>query len=182
MFVLLLAAVALGAPRLAHGQAIGDIESLVARGRYTDARAALGNWLARHPRNQVGTPDEHARALMLSGRLAASPAAALDAYLAVALGYPTSDHAPVALLRLGQGLLATGEVERAMGYLERLVRDYPNASDRIDAMIWLARAQRAAGGDASACATVRDAATLRTDDAEARALLRHEEALACSDE
>ncbi len=177
---LVVAATAL-APRVAHAQELADIETLVARGRFTDARAALDRWRDAHPRNAGGTTsDAHAHALLLEGRLATDSRAAEDAYLALALGYPTSQHAPTALLRLGQGLLATGDPERARGYLERLVRDYPEADRRAEGMLWLGRAQRAVGRDVLACATVRDARTLRATRAETAELLQSEERLACA--
>lgn len=168
-------------PCRTHAQDLARIDTLIAHGHFTDARGSLADWLALHPAaTNNATADEQAHALMLTGRLASDASDANDAYLALVLGYPTSAHAAPALLRLGQGLLATGEHERARGYLERLVRDYPNATDRGAALLWLARAQRAAGRASSACTTVRDALTLQALDNATAALLQSEEPLACA--
>ena len=163
-------------PQTLHAQELDRIESLMLRGRFTDARSALTLWKEQNPR---AAADEQAHALLLTAQLATDVEAATEAYLSLALTYPTSQHAPTALLRLAQGLLTTGEAERARVYLERLVRDYPNASDRAHAMLWLARAERASGRDAAACATVRDARTLTTTEA-TRDLLAAEELRACA--
>lgn len=179
----LAAALAAGAllPSATRAQDLADIEALVARGRFTDARASLEQWREQHPRNSRGTSaDEQAFALLLTGRLASDAAAAEDAYLELALAYPTSSHTPAALLRLGQGLLASEKPERARGYLERLVRDYPNAAERAAGMLWLARAQRTTGRVTLACTTVRDARALRDTRAETAELLQHEERMACA--
>ena len=143
----------------ASAQDLDRVEALLLRGRLTDARRSLALWQEQNPRAPT---DQQARALLLSAQLATDASSAADADLALALTYPTSRYAPVALLRLGQGLLAAQEPERARGYLERLVRDYPNAPDRAEAMLWLARAERATGRGSAACATLRNAATLET--------------------
>lgn len=165
----------------AAAQELARVDSLVAHGRFTEARAALARWHEQHPRTDRATPpDERAHALMLDGRLALDATAAHDAYLALALGYPASPHTPAALLRLGQGMLATGEPERARGYLERLALDYPNAAVRPEGLLWLARAQRATGRAAAACATARNAMGIQPLSNETAQLLRAEAAL-CTD-
>jgi len=174
--LLALLVLVLALPRPAHAQGLDHIESLLLRGRLTDARSALSLWKKENPRAEAA---QQAHALLLSGQLATDVASAMDAWLALALTYPTSPHAPTALLRLGQGLTATGEAERARGYLERLVRDYPNAPDRAAAMLWLARAQRATGRDAAACTTLREAGTLQTT-AETSALIEADVSRACA--
>lgn len=182
---LLLALLALstlaGSSGSAHAQDLARVDTLLASGRFTEARNTLERWRAAHPRNsRDASPDLHARALLLEGRIASDPDAALDAYLSLVLGYPTAAEAPHALLLLGQGLLATGQPERARGYLERRVRDYPAAARRAEALLWLARAQVRTARIADACATLREAEAARTADADLRALLAHEQAQACS--
>lgn len=167
-------------PNDAHAQDLTRIDTLIAHGRFTDARASLAEWQTAHATTADAPADEQAYALMLTGRLATDARDANDAYLALVLGYPTSAHTAPALLRLGQGLVATGEPERARGYLERLVRDYPNATDRGQALLWLARAQRATGRNAAACTTVRDALGFTTLDDATAALLQYEEPIACA--
>lgn len=178
-----LTVVALALPALipddAYAQDLTRVDTLIAHGRFTDARASLAEWQAAHPTTDNATADDQAHALMLSGRLASDANDANDSYLALVLGYPTSAYAANALLRLGQGLIATGDAERARGYLERLVRDYPNATDRGAALLWLARAQHAAGRAAAACTTVHDALALPALDSATAALLQYEEPIAC---
>ena len=176
LFALLLPLVLLAMPRSSQAQELDRIESLLLRGRITDARAALAQW---HEQSSNAPSEQQAHAMMLRGQLATNVADATDAYLALALTYPTSHYAPLALLRLSQGLLASGEPERARGYLERLVRDYPNAADRAEAMLWLARAERATGREAASCRTLQAAATLQTR-AETEALIDADEERACA--
>ena len=179
VMLLLVAALATAMP--ARAQELTSVDSLVMQGRFTEARATLARWHERHPRSDRTTPaTERAHALMLDGRLALDADAAHDAYLALVLGYPTASHTPFALLRLGQGMLATGEPQRARGYLERLALDYPNAEVRAEGLLWLARAQRATGRSAAACATVSDALRLRPLADETASLLRAEDALCTS--
>lgn len=176
LLVLLLPLALVAMPRTSHAQELDRIESLLLRGRLTEARGALAQW---HEQNSNAPSEQQAHATMLRGQLATNVADAMDAYLALALTYPTSHYAPLALLRLSQGLLANGEPERARGYLERLVRDYPNAADRAEAMLWLARAERATGRDAASCRTLQTAATLQTH-AETAALIEAEQERACA--
>ena len=178
----LLALVALAAPAATHAQDLARIDTLLAGGRFTEARTTLERWRAAHPPNSRDvSADQQARALLLEGRIATDPQKAIDAYLALVLGYPTAAEAPRALLLLGQGLLTTGQADRARGYLERRVRDYPGAEDRAAALLWLARAQLQTARTADACGTLRDAIALRAADADMRALLAHEQDQACSE-
>jgi cell division septation protein DedD len=154
------------------------VDSLVAAGRYGEARGTLEEWWSARDRFDVPGSDR-ARALMLRARLAPDPETAEPDYLAVVLGYPTSEHAPEALLRLGQGLLATGEATRSAAYLERLVADYPGRPQRVPALLWLARAQTAARRPAAACTAARTG--LRdTRDPDITAMLRVEESASCA--
>jgi cell division septation protein DedD len=166
------------APSSAQVPTLDRVDSLVAAGRYDDARGTLDQWWSAREQFDVPGSDQ-ARALMLRARLAPDPDAAEPDYLAVVLGYPTSDQAPEALLRLGQGLLATGEATRAAAYLERLVADYPGQPQRVPALLWLARANTAARRPAAACTAAR--AGLRdTRDPDLAAMLRVEESASCA--
>jgi cell division septation protein DedD len=180
---LLVALFTLLAAPSAHAQdaTLARVDSLTAAGRLSDARATLAAWRGRHP---TGSPDAepaaHAQALFLEGRLATDAAAAIEAYLALALAYPTSGFAPAALLRLGQGLLAAGDAPRAAAYLERLTADYPRASERPAGLLWLARAHAAARRPDRACTTARTGVEAgAAADPDIRALLRSEEEAAC---
>jgi tetratricopeptide (TPR) repeat protein len=154
------------------------VEELVAGGAYADARATLTTWWESREAAGAGGA-ERARALMLRARLAPDPAAAEADYLAIVLGYPISPHAPQALLRLGQGLLATDEPTRAIGYLKRLVADYPGRPERAAGLLWLGRAQSAARQFADACDSYREGIRDGAD-AALLAMLRAEEPVACA--
>ena len=156
------------------------VDSLTASGRLSEARSTLAAWRAQHPTGSAdANPAAHAQALFLEGRLATDAAAAIDAYLAIALAYPTSDDAPAALLRLGQGLLAAGDAPRAAAYLERLTTDYPRASERPAGLLWLARAHATARRRDRACSAARTGLEVSAADADIRALLGIEEEEAC---
>jgi cell division septation protein DedD len=175
-------AAALAAPAAgpAAGQAasLDRAEELVAGAAYDQARALLAQWWdSREATNAPGS--ERARALMLRARLAPDPVAAEADYLAIVLGYPVSSHAPQALLRLGQGLLAAGQPDRAVGYLRRLVADYPGRPERTVGLLWLARASAAERQFAAACDATRQGLRDAGDPVLA-ALLRAEESTVCA--
>jgi outer membrane protein assembly factor BamD (BamD/ComL family) len=156
------------------------VQSLIRNGRLADARTALDAWNAAHPPTDITPGDIRAWALILRARIATSWERAEEALRAVALGYPVSPHAPEALLRLGQGLLARASVEpasnalsRATGYLDRLVTEYPADPLRGPALLWLARAHRLAARVPQACARLDDALALDLD-AQTRALVAEE--------
>ncbi|HUF11705.1 MAG TPA: SPOR domain-containing protein [Longimicrobiales bacterium] len=164
----------------AQDATLARVDSLAAAGRLSEARSTLASWRVRHPTGSPGAgPAAHAQALFLEGRLATDAAVAIDSYLAIALAYPTSGDAPAALLRLGQGLLASGDAPRAAAYLERLTADYPRAAERPAALLWLARAHTATRRPDRACAASRTGLEASAADAEIRALLRTEEEVAC---
>jgi tetratricopeptide (TPR) repeat protein len=154
------------------------VDALVAAGAYADARTTLSGWWDSREAAGAGGA-ERARALMLRARLAPDPASAEADYLAIVLGYPISPDAPQALLRLGQGLLAMDEPTRAVGYLKRLVADYPGRPERATGLLWLGRAQTAARQLADACDTYREGLRDGADPA-VLAMLRAEEPVACA--
>jgi cell division septation protein DedD len=144
----------------AQDAALDRVQNLAATGRFTEARNTLEQWERSFadPRSNA-TPSDRARALYLRGVLSTDPKEAGEAFLAVALSYPSSSSAPGALLRLGQGLLANGEANRAVAYLERLRADYPGSPHRETGWLWLARAHMAAGSPVAACAAAREGIT-----------------------
>lgn len=178
-----IAAVAIiAAPAAAQDAQVPSLEavdSLIAAGAYDDARANLGRWWSAREAFDVPGSDR-ARALVLRARLQPEPAAAEADYLAVILGYPTSDQAPEALLRLGQGLLATGQAARAAGYLRRLAADYPGRPQHTLGMLWLARAETAARNPRAACAAAREGLADAGPQPDLAAMLRLEEAASCA--
>ena len=152
-------------------------DSLLTAGEYELARTTLADWWSARESFEVPGSDRP-RALMLRARLAAGPEEAEEDYLAVVLGYPTSIHAPEALLRLGQGLLTAGDPNRAAAYLERLVADYPGRPQRLAALLWLARAHNAARRPAAACTAAR-AGLSEARDPDLAAMLRLEASVSC---
>lgn len=165
-------------PAVAQVPTLDRVDSLVTAGAYDDARTTLDRWWSAREAFDVPGSDR-VRAHMLRAGLRTTPGEAESDYLSVVLGYPTSEHAPMALLRLGQGLVASGDHQRAAGYLQRLVADYPGTPERTSATLWLARAQNGLRRSAAACRTARiglEAAGDRSDLAER---LRIEEAAAC---
>jgi cell division septation protein DedD len=164
----------------ARDAALERVHNLIATGRFTEARNTLTQWETSNRDARSGArPADRARALYLKGVLSTDVKEAEEAFLGVVLSYPSTDAAPDALLRLGQGLLTAGEPRRAIAYLECLRNDYPGAPQQESAPLWLARAQLAAGSAAAACATARTAA----DDATSmnmRTLLELERDRACA--
>ena len=166
----------------ASGQqrALERVDSLLAAGRAQDARSALNEWERVSNADTKTDATQRARALYLSARLTEDAAQAQEKYLNVALSYPTAREAPDALLRLGQGLLVSGDAQRATSYFERVIRDYPKASVRPSAYLWLSRAQLAGGNARAACTTVGSASKSADLSAELRELIAAEQKTACS--
>jgi tetratricopeptide (TPR) repeat protein len=166
----------------AHAQEneVDRAEALVAAGDYAGARAALERWWQSPDGGDGAAPALRARALLLRARLATDPAVAEKDYLALAIGYPSAPEAPHALLALGQGLLATGDIPRAITYLERLVHDHPNSPLVPTGRLWLVRAHNLEGRRDAACEAARKGIAVAAGDTDLLALLRAEEAAACA--
>jgi len=165
------------APAVAQQAELDRVEALITAGEYAAARSAIQEWWAAVEGGRNVPAEVRARAHLLRARLAPDPRSAERDYLAVALGHPTTPYAPPALLALGQGLLASGDISRAVSYLKRLVDDYPASSLRPVGLLWLARARHLDGDVAGACTAARSA--LATADANLVGLLRREEQAAC---
>ncbi|HEX7089373.1 MAG TPA: SPOR domain-containing protein [Longimicrobiales bacterium] len=164
----------------AQPPSLDEAEQLIARGEYAAARALLERWWREEPAaNATVAPTARPRALLLRARLATDPAAAEQDYLALTLGHPSSPEAAEALLRLGQGLLASGQPPRAIVYLERLARDHPLSPHRALGLLWLARARRAAGLPGPACEAVTEAAALGGSSPGLADLIRSEQVASC---
>jgi len=172
----------------AHAQddALANIERLTAAGRLTDARTSLDRWNREHPPTVRLAANLRAHALLLEARLAVDPSAALAAYQAIALSYPTTPQAPEALLRIGQGMVAAAELgprsdtaARAASFLERLVSDYPRSPQRAAGRLWLVRALVLAGRKDRACSVARDALETTIGDEDVAHMLRVEFSSQC---
>ena len=173
----LVVAMLLLVPATAGAQSAADLEraeSLVAAGQYDEARAILAAL-----EKVDAAPALRARSLLLRARLAPDPFAAEKDYLAVVLGHPGTPEAAAALLALGQGLLAAGDIDRAISYLQRLDTDYPGSAEHPIGLLWLARAHRADGDLAQACRAARAGTRVVAADAELSALLALEESATC---
>lgn len=165
--------------------ALARIDALLDAGQVARARDAIAQWNTAHPRSDTSVrAPSRAHALMIQARAAATWAEAEAALVAVAIGYPVTQHAPVALLRLGQGLLLqarvtknTTDLSRAVAYLERLIADYPRTPLRAEGFLWLARAYFQTGNAAQACARIAQARRMQLDSLTDQ-LLEHE-ASAC---
>lgn len=157
----------------AQSSSLQQVDSLLAAGATRAARTDLDRIWADAGRERL-TAERRAHALFLRAILAADFEAAEGDLLDVVLGHPTTPQAPDALLRLGQGLLASGQAARAAEYLQRLIRDYPTSPLRPAGALWLARAQRRTSPPREACNTLGEALTSRAGDDEVRALLERE--------
>lgn len=168
-------------PGTAAAQAVSldRVDSLLAAGDYDTARSTLEQWWSARESFDVPGSDR-VRGMMLRARLQTDPAAAEADYLGIIIGHPTSPHAPEALLRLGQGLLVSGQAARAAGYLQRLAADYPGRPQRTLGMLWLARAQNTARRPAAACRAAREGLADAGAQPDIAAMLRIEEAAACA--
>jgi tetratricopeptide (TPR) repeat protein len=178
-FVAMLLALALASAASAQDTTLDRIQNLTATGRFTEARNTLAQWESQFadPASPASSADR-ARAMYLRGTLTSDVKEAVETYRRLVLSYPSSTVAPLALLRLGQSLLESGDARRAVTYLERLRNDYPGSSARETGWVWLARAQLAAGAQPAACKSVRDGLAASRDD-NLRLLLELEQDRAC---
>lgn len=168
-------------PVSAHAQQrdLAAIDSLIAAEEFAAARTGIAAWWKEHAARAANDPALRARALFLRARLETDPALARDDYLAIALGAPTAPEASAALLYLAQGYIATGEHQRGIAYLERLMRDYPYSQHRENARLWLVRALRSVGRADAACSLARERGGA-LQDPELEVLIAAEENDACS--
>jgi len=174
----LLAVLLLAVPGAAQDADLDRVDSLIASGEYAAARSAVEQWWRAVEGGKSVSSEARARAHLLRARLAPDFRSAERDYLAVALGHPTTPYAPQALLSLGQGYLASGDIGRAVSYLKRLVDDYPRTNLRPVGLLWAARARRLDGDITGACAAAR--AGLAVAESDLAVLLRMEERVACA--
>lgn len=161
------------APAQAQGSArdtLAHVDSLVSRSELDRAREMLAAWRSAHAGDAGANGAIRAHALYLDALLATDWNVAEDVFLGVALTHPTTTHAPLALLRLGQGLLTAARAgdaaagARAAAYLQRLVTDYPTSAVRPMAFLWLAYAGEVAGRTGEACIAATSAAQTAHDE------------------
>ncbi|HSK20357.1 MAG TPA: SPOR domain-containing protein [Longimicrobiales bacterium] len=178
---ILIAVALLAGASAVHAQdgRLDRVENLIATGRLTEARNTLTAWERDNGPLSDATAEDRARALYLVGALTSDVAEAEDAFVGVVLSYPSSQVAPKALLRLGQGLYTAGETDRAIMFLERLRSDYPRSTERETGLLWLTRAQLARGDAAAACGTARES-LFGTTNENVRTLLEIERDRACA--
>lgn len=143
-------------PAAAHAQRglLDHAEARIISGQFPDARDLLERWRRENPRAARSDAEQHARYLLLSGRINTDADSAEYNYLTVAVDYPTARAAPEALLRLAQAHVVRGDTTQATSYLERLLSDYPESELRPLGAVWLARL-KAKGQNAQMCEVMR---------------------------
>ena len=143
-------------PGAAHAQRglLDHAEARIISGQFPDARDLLERWHRENPRAARSDAEQHARFLLLSGRVTTNADSAEYNYLTVAVDYPTARAAPEALLRLAQARVVRGDTTQAASYLERLLSDYPESEMRPLGAVWLARL-KAKGQNAQMCEVMR---------------------------
>lgn len=143
---LLFTSVALLAPPPAYAQKglLDQAETKIAGGATADARELLRKWQREGSNGARNNQEEQARFHALLARTFMHADSAQDHYLTIVLNYPTSKPAPEALLRLAQADAMRGDTTRALGYLERLLANYPNSDQLQLARQWQARLKPAA--------------------------------------
>lgn len=132
------------APAYAQTGLLDQAEANIAVGATADARALLQKWQREGSNGARNNQEEQARFHALLARTFMHADNAQDHYLTVALNYPTAKPAPEALLRLAQADAMRGDTARALGYLERLLANYPNSEQLPLARQWQTRLRPAA--------------------------------------
>lgn len=131
----LAAAVGIGvAAGPAGAQGLDRVESLMAEGRFEDARATLMAWADQDTRR---SREDRQRGLWLRGLLTLDAAEAGVTYRQLVLEYPGGPWTDRALLRLGQAAVAEGDLREAESSFTILERDYPASPVRQEAVAWL---------------------------------------------
>lgn len=121
---------------------------LVADGQGAEGRALVDSLLAA---SAEGT-DAYAEALWWRAALAADTQVTEGDLRRLVVEYALSARAPEALLRLGQLELARGDRARAVGYLDRLGREYPTSPLAAHGDFWKGRLLLEQNDAAGACA------------------------------
>lgn len=122
-----------------------------------DGQGAAGRTLVDSMLNaaEPGTPDE-AEALFWRATLAENWESAQRDYLRIMLEHDRSPRAGDAMLRLAQGEERRGDRDAALRYLERLVREAPDAPARAEAGLWHGRLLIERGEQLNGCRVLRD--------------------------
>lgn len=126
-----LAAAAGLAAQTSSAPSLDRVESLIAEGLTEDARTALVAWL--DPARPAAARADAQRGIWLRALLTVDPAQAALDYQRLLVEYPVGPYSDRALLKLAQGARALGQPARARGYVETLLRDYPESPHRLDA-------------------------------------------------
>ena len=121
-------------------QAIYDAgQAALRRGSLSAARTAFEEFLRVAPGHRLAADAQFGLAESYAqGR---DPVRAIQAFVRVVDTYPTATRAPAALLRIGQIELERGNRTQARARLNRLLREYPRASEVPEARRLLARAE-----------------------------------------
>jgi hypothetical protein len=169
-YLVLLSVVALGAPRVAPGQASVDsalalLERRNGAGDRAGARTLADSLLATLPQGS----DHYAEALFWRAFTAASAAEAERDYLRLGVEYPLSPRAPTALLTLAQLEYARGDRRAAQRHFDRLLADHPSGPHLAKAYYWSGRLSLDDGETRRGCSALTSARAAATaDDVELR--------------
>jgi general secretion pathway protein A len=99
--------------------------------------------------------DAGAEVLAWRAAMSGSAREAERAYVRIAEEHPQSRQRERAMLRLAQLQIARGDGRNAMGWLDRLYRDYPAGAANVERQYWTARALIAGGDTTRACTVTR---------------------------
>jgi soluble lytic murein transglycosylase len=135
--------------------AYGRARALLRAGSRTAAREALREVATHHPRDTASASG----ALFLLADLATDDGrddAARDGYRSLAARYPTSTHAPAALLRAGVIAFANRQDRAAMEAFDAIERGFAKSTEALAARYWSGRAAARLGNRAEAAQRWRD--------------------------
>jgi hypothetical protein len=121
-------------PAPGTAQSLDQVESLMAQGRFQDARTTLLAW---SDAEADPSRSDRQRALWLRGLLTLDSGQAAVIYRQLVLEYPGGTFTDQALLRLGLSAASQGDMEEAAANFTILERDYPSSPAREQAVAWL---------------------------------------------
>ena len=131
------ALLALAAPLRAQNPdeaALDRVVDYIDAAQFDSARIVLASW--QSTRAASALPSQRAAAATLAARLERDGAAARDAWLSLALEHPFSPDAGLAMLRVGQAAVLTGDTATALVYLTRLHDDFPGSGHTALPTAW----------------------------------------------
>jgi hypothetical protein len=126
------------------------VDEQVREHRYEEARSGIERWW--ETAGDTARGDVRAHGLFLRAVLTSKLEEAERDLLRIAVEHPQSEYASRALLRLAHLRRAGGDTAGARVFLERLVQDHPNSSERAPALAMLGGARASPSPPARAAA------------------------------